>query len=156
TLSLKMREIFRFVEENIQPGTDAKELEYAATNGMLSTLDPHSVLLEPTLYAEMRLNTRGNFGGLGIVIGIRKGALTVLKPMPGTPAWNAGIKAGDRIVRIEKESTVNMMLNDAVNRLRGDPGTNVEVWIQRGDAQPKKYTLRRDVIQVRTVTASSL
>ncbi len=156
TLSLKMREIFRFVEDNIQPGTDAKELEYAATNGMLSTLDPHSVLLEPALYAEMRLNTRGNFGGLGIVIGIRKGQLTVLKPMPGTPAWNAGIKAGDRIVRIEKESTVNMMLNDAVNRLRGDPGTNVEVWIQRGDAQPKKFTLRRDVIQVRTVPAQAL
>src|SRR2546428_5050450 len=72
TLSLKMREVFRFVEENIQPGTDAKELEYAATNGMLSTLDPHSVLLEPSLYAEMRLNTRGNFDGLGIFIVIRK------------------------------------------------------------------------------------
>src|SRR5204863_6342390 len=99
-LSVKMREIFRFIEANIQPGTDAKELEYAATNGMLSTLDPHSVLLEPALYNEMKLNTRGQFGGLGIVIGIRKGALTVLRPMPNTPASQAGIKKGDRIVRI--------------------------------------------------------
>jgi carboxyl-terminal processing protease len=156
TLSGKMTEIFRFIEENIQPGTDAKELEYAATNGMLSTLDPHSVLLEPTLYNEMRLNTRGNFGGLGIVIGIRKGLLTVLKPMPNTPASNAGIKAGDHIVRIEKESTTNMMLNDAVSRLRGDPGSKVEVMIQRGDAAPKKYILTRDVIQVRTIESHLL
>ncbi len=155
-LSLKMREIFRFIGDNIQPGTDAKELEYAATNGMLSTLDPHSVLLEPAVYNEMRLNTRGNFGGLGIVIGIRKGALTVLKPMPNTPASLAGLKAGDRIVRIEKESTVNMMLNDAVNRLRGEPNTEVEIWVQRGDVAAKRYRLTRAVIQVKTIEARAL
>jgi carboxyl-terminal processing protease len=137
TLSLKMREIFKFVSANIQPGTDLKELEYAATNGMLNTLDPHSVLLEPQVYAEMKLTTRGSFGGLGIVIGIRKNVLTVIKPMPNTPASAAGIKAGDHIVRIDKLSTTNMMLNDAVNRLRGDPETKVEVWIQRGPTPPK-------------------
>ena len=151
SLSVKMREIFHFIAENIQTGTDPKELEYAATNGMLSTLDPHSVLLEPAMYTEMRLSTKGKFGGLGIVIGIRKGMLTVLKPMPNTPASQAGIKAGDRIVRIEKESTVNMMLNDAVNRLRGDPDTQVEVWIQRGDTPARRIVLTRAEIQVRSV-----
>jgi carboxyl-terminal processing protease len=116
-LSMKMREIFRFISQNLPPGTDSetvRNIEYAATNGMLSTLDPHSMLLDPQMYNEMKLNTRGSFGGLGIVIGIRKGALTVIKPMPNTPASTAGIKAGDRIVRIDKLSTVNMMLNDAV------------------------------------------
>src|SRR5215831_11372927 len=103
-LSMKMREIFRFISQNLPPGTDSetvRNIEYAAVNGMLSTLDPHSMLLDPQMYNEMKLNTRGSFGGLGIVIGIRKGALTVIRPMPNTPAWNAGIKAGDRIVRIE-------------------------------------------------------
>jgi len=107
-LSMKMREIFRFISQNLAPNTDAetvRNIEYAAVNGMLSTLDPHSMLLDPQMYNEMKLNTRGSFGGLGIVIGIRKGALTVIRPMQGTPAWNAGIKAGDRIIRIEKEST---------------------------------------------------
>ena len=155
-LSFKMREIVRFVEQAIQPGTEPRDLEYAATNGMLNTLDPHSVLLDPQMYNEMRLSTRGKFGGLGIVIGIRKGQLTVLKPMPGTPAAGAGIKAGDRIVRIEKESTVNMMLNDAVSRLRGDPETKVEIWIQRGDQPAKRLVLTRAEIQVKTVEAHPL
>jgi carboxyl-terminal processing protease len=161
-LSMKMREVFRFISQNLPPGTDAetvRNIEYAATNGMLSTLDPHSMLLDPQMYNEMKLNTRGSFGGLGIVIGIRKGALTVIRPMPGTPAYSAGIKAGDRIVRIEKESTVNMMLNDAVARLRGEPDTKVELWIEKvaeKNASPKKFTLTRAVIQVKTVEAHLL
>jgi carboxyl-terminal processing protease len=161
-LSMKMREVFRFISQNLPPGTDSetvRNIEYAATNGMLSTLDPHSMLLDPQMYNEMKLNTRGSFGGLGIVIGIRKGSLTVIKPMPDTPAWKAGVKAGDRIVRIEKESTVNMMLNDAVARLRGDPDTKVELWIEKAgekNAVPKKVVLTRAVIQVKTVEAHML
>ncbi len=161
-LSMKMREIFRFVSQNLAPNTDAetvRNIEYAAVNGMLSTLDPHSMLLDPQMYGEMKLNTRGSFGGLGIVIGIRKGALTVIRPMPGTPAWNAGIKAGDRIIRIEKESTVNMMLNDAVGHLRGEPDTKVELWMEKAtekNAVAKKIVLTRAVIQVKTVEAHML
>ena len=161
-LSFKMREIFRFVSQNLPPGTDkdtVRSIEYAATNGMLSTLDPHSTLLDPTLYNEMKMNTRGSFGGLGIVIGIRKGALTVIKPMPETPAARAGIKAGDRIVRIDKLSTVNLMLQDAVNKLRGDPDTNVEIWIEKGGEKsptPRKVVLTRAVIQVKTVEGHML
>ncbi len=156
-LSTKMKEVFRFVSQHLPPGTDSetvRNIEYSATNGMLNTLDPHSMLLDPTMYNEMKLNTRGSFGGLGIVIGIRKGALTVIRPMPNTPAWAAGIKAGDRIVRIDKLSTVNMMLNDAVGRLRGDPETKVEVWVEKAAEKnpvPKKIVLTRAVIQVKTV-----
>ena len=111
-LSMKMKEIFRFIAQNLPPGTDSetvRNIEYAATNGMLSTLDPHSMLLDPQTYTEMKLTTRGSFGGLGIVIGMRKGELTVIKPYPDTPASKAGIKAGDRIIRIDNESTVNML-----------------------------------------------
>lgn len=161
-LSMKMRDIFGFISAHLPPGTDSetvRNIEYAACNGMLSTLDPHSTLLDPQSYNEMKLNTRGSFGGLGIVIGIRKGALTVIKPMPGTPAWNAGIRAGDRIVRIEKESTVNMMLNDAVSRLRGDPETKVDLWVEKAaekPGSPKRLTLQRAQISVRTVEAHQL
>jgi carboxyl-terminal processing protease len=161
-LSMKMREIFRFISQNLAPNTDAetvRNIEYAAVNGMLSTLDPHSMLLDPQTYNEMKLNTRGSFGGLGIVIGIRKGALTVIRPMPNTPAWNAGIKAGDRIIRIANESTVNMMLNDAVSRLRGEPDSKIELWVEKAaekNAVAKKVVLTRAVIQVKTVEAHML
>jgi carboxyl-terminal processing protease len=161
-LSFKMTEIFKFIAANLPPGTDketVRSIEYAATNGMLSTLDPHSLLLEPAMYNEMKMSTRGSFGGLGIVIGIRKGNLTVIRPMPDTPADKAGIKAGDRIVRIDKLSTVNMMLQDAVSRLRGEPDTKVEVWIEKANEKnpvPKRIVLTRAVIQVKTVEAHLL
>ncbi len=163
TLSMKMREIFRFIQHNLPADMDTesvRNIEYAATNGMLSTLDPHSALLDQASSDALKMDTRGSFGGLGIVIGIRKnGALTVIRPMPNTPAYNAGIRANDRIVRIEKESTVNMMLNDAVSRMRGDPDTKVELWVERGPektAVPKKYLLTRAIIQVKTVEAHML
>jgi carboxyl-terminal processing protease len=156
-LSMKMKEIFRFVAGNLPPNTDSetvRNIEYAATNGMLSTLDPHSMLLDPQTYTEMKLNTRGSFGGLGILIGLRKGELTVIKPYPDTPAWKAGIRAGDRIIRIDRESTVNMLINDAVARLRGEPDTKVEVWVRHANeanAAARRITLTRAIVSTRTV-----
>ncbi len=99
TSRARLREIFDFVQENLK-GTDVdlREVEYAACNGMLHTLDPHSVLLSPEAYKEMNLSTSGQFGGLGIVISIRDQQLTVINPMPGTPAFRAGVKKYDRIV----------------------------------------------------------
>jgi carboxyl-terminal processing protease len=156
-LSMKMKEIFRFVAQNLPPNTDAetvRNIEYAATNGMLSTLDPHSMLLDPQTYTEMKLNTRGSFGGLGILIGLRKGELTVIKPYPDTPAWKAGIRAGDRIIRIDRESTVNMLINDAVARLRGEPDTKVEVWVRHANeanSAARRIVLTRAIVSTRTV-----
>jgi carboxyl-terminal processing protease len=131
-VSARLREIFGFVQENLK-GTevDLREVEYAACNGMLHTLDPHSVLLSPEAYKEMNLSTSGQFGGLGIVISIRDQQLTVINPMPGTPAFRAGVKKYDRITKIGGESTLNMGLNEAVQHLRGAPGTKVTVWIRR-------------------------
>ena len=101
---------------------DLREIEYAACNGMLHTLDPHSVLLSPDAYKDMNLSTSGQFGGLGIVISLRDQQLTVINPMPGTPASRAGLRKYDRIVKIDNEATLNMGLNEAVNHLRGVPG----------------------------------
>jgi carboxyl-terminal processing protease len=156
-LSMKMKEIFRFIAQNLPPGTDqetVRNTEYAATNGMLSTLDPHSMLLDPQTYTEMKLTTRGSFGGLGILIGLRKNELTVIKPYPDTPASKAGIKAGDRIIRIDNESTANMLINDAVSRLRGEPDTKVTVWVKKPNepnTSAKKIVLTRAVVSTHTV-----
>ncbi|HEY2746225.1 MAG TPA: MXAN_5808 family serine peptidase [Polyangia bacterium] len=156
-LSMKMKEIFRFIAQNLPPGTDqetVRNTEYAATNGMLSTLDPHSMLLDPQTYTEMKLTTRGSFGGLGILIGLRKGELTVIKPYPDTPASKAGIKAGDRIIRIDNESTANMLINDAVSRLRGEPDTKVTIWVRKAteaNAAARKIVLTRAIVSTHTV-----
>jgi C-terminal peptidase prc len=125
------------------------EVEIAATNGMLYTLDPHSVLLDVESFKEMRTQTQGKFGGLGIVIGMdRKGRIIVKKPMPETPASRAGIKAKDHIARINNESTMNMTLTEAVDRLRGDVGSSVDVYIERAGVEGvKKYPITRDSIR---------
>ena len=160
-VSARLREIFDFVQENLK-GTevDLREVEYAACNGMLHTLDPHSVLLSPEAYKEMNLSTSGQFGGLGIVISIRDQQLTVINPMPGTPAFRAGVKKYDRITKIGGESTLNMGLNEAVQHLRGAPGTKVTVWIRRdgpdGWQQAKPFELTREVIKVQSVESKSL
>lgn len=155
-VSARLREVFDFVQENLK-GTevDLREVEYTACNGMLHTLDPHSVLLSPEAYKEMNLSTTGQFGGLGIVISIRDQQLTVINPMPGTPAFRAGVKKYDRIVKIGGESTLNMGLNEAVQHLRGAPGTKVTVWLRRdgpdGFQTPKPFELTREVIKVQSV-----
>jgi carboxyl-terminal processing protease len=154
TLTRKLQEIFRFVQPNLQPVPEKEaerrlvEIEMAATNGMLYTLDPHSVLLDVETYKDMKTQTQGKFGGLGIVIEMdKKNRITVKRPMLDTPAIRVGIKAKDHIVRINNESTTNMTLNEAVERLRGDPDTNVDVYVER-DTSPgiKKFTITRAFI----------
>jgi carboxyl-terminal processing protease len=160
-VSARLRDIFAFVQDGLR-GTevDLREVEYAACNGMLHTLDPHSVLLSPEAYKEMNLSTSGQFGGLGIVISIRDQQLTVMNPMPGTPAGRAGIRRYDRIMKIGNESTLNMGLNEAVQHLRGAPGSKVSVWLHRdgADGWPgvKEFVLQRETIKVASVESRML
>ena len=155
SLRTKLQEIFQFVQPNLQPVPEKEEsrrlveIEMAATNGMLYTLDPHSVLLDVETYKDMRTQTQGKFGGLGIVIEMdKKNRITVKRPMPDTPAIRVGIKAKDHIVRINNESTMNMTLNEAVERLRGDVDTNVDVYVERDNAPGvKKFTITRAFIR---------
>ncbi len=124
------------------------EIEYAMINGMLSTLDPHSVFLPPESAKKMEEDNDGEFGGLGITIHALKGELAVEYPLEDTPAYRAGIKAGDEILKIEGESTLNMDLDDAVSKMRGQPGTPVTITINRPEfTQPKDLTIVRDQIK---------
>src|SRR6185503_5080733 len=105
------------------------DLIYGSLKGMLASLDPHSQFLDPEEYKELKTETQGKFGGLGIEISIRDGLLTVITPIEDTPAWNAGVKAGDRIVKIENELTKDITLNDAVKKLRGKPGSSIHITV---------------------------
>lgn len=142
-----------FIEEHLQGDrhVELPKVEYALINGMLGTLDPHSVFIEPDDFKEMQVQNKGKFGGLGITIGIRDRRLTILYPLQGTPAWRAGLRAMDRIVRIEEESTINMALDEAVDRLRGDVGTPIRITIEREGDPPQQVTLVREEIKVPSV-----
>ncbi|MFH1808415.1 MAG: MXAN_5808 family serine peptidase [Pseudomonadota bacterium] len=156
-MTFRLRDILRFVDRELPPDVDRRDIEYAVINGMLQTLDPHSILLTPRFYEEMKMSTRGEFGGLGIVIAIRDGRLTVVAPIDGTPAHMAGIRRLDQIVRIGEESTINMALDEAVERLRGAPGTQVTIWVQREPwTEPRKFVMTRARIKIESVTAQLL
>jgi carboxyl-terminal processing protease len=156
-MSFTLKDVFEFVVKNMRPVEDMREIEYAAVNGMLQTLDPHSVLLRPELYREMKLTTKGEFGGLGFVIQMKEGVLTVMKVLPKTPAFRAGIKREDQITRIGEESTVNMDLNDAVGKLRGPIDSRVTITIARkGWEKPQTMTVTRALITIESVQSKLL
>jgi len=136
-----------YVEE-----TNSKDLVYGAIKGMLETLDPHSAFMPPNVYKEMQEESRGRFEGLGIEITSKEGILTVVSPIEDTPAFKAGIQAGDQIVKIDGELTKNLTLMDSVKRMRGPKGTKVTITIMReGFTKPREFTLTRDVIPIRSV-----
>ena len=126
-----------YVEENYVDEVDERGLVYAAAEGVLSSLDPHSVFMPPDIYAEMKKDSAGEFGGVGIEVTEREGAVTVVAPIPGTPAERAGIQPHDRIVRIDGESTKDMSVLDAARRMRGVPGTTVVLTLERDPADPR-------------------
>src|SRR5437868_5622479 len=151
-----MHEVFSFVRDNLVTQSDQREIEYAAINGMLSTLDPHSWLLKPDVYKEMKVQTRGEFGGLGFVISMIEDKLTVRKVLKNTPAWKGGVKKGDVITQIDNDSTVSMELQEAVDRMRGKPGTKVSIWVAHKGAEPKRLDLTRALVTYETVVSKLL
>ena len=160
-VAARLREVFAFLQANLKDTeVELRDVEYAACNGMLRTLDPHSVFMSPEAYKEMNLSTSGHFGGLGIVISIRDQMLTIMKPMPDTPAGNSGLKRLDRITKINNESTLNMPLDDAVQRLRGKPGSKVTIWVHRDGADgwtgSRPFELTREQIQIKSIEAKAL
>lgn len=132
--------------------TSYEDLIYGSLKGLLQNLDSHSQFLDPDMYEDMREDTTGKFGGLGIVIGTRDNVLTVISPMEDTPGYEAGLMAGDKIVEIDGESTEGIALSEAVKRLRGDPGTDVTIRVLRaGDKEFRTLTITREIISVPSV-----
>ena len=145
-------EILALVESNYVDNVNADDLIEGAIRGMVKALDPHTSYMPPKSYKEMLVDTTGKFGGLGIEIRLRRGLLPVVSPIEDTPADKAGILAGDKIIKIEGESTLDMTLTDAVNRLRGKSGSPVTITVYRDSIESSlDVTIVRDIIKVRSV-----
>jgi carboxyl-terminal processing protease len=145
-------DILTLVKENYVIDPPSKKLIYNAVNGMLSGLDPHSSYMDAQQYADMQVQTSGQFGGLGLEVTQTAGLLKVITPIDGTPGSRAGIKPGDIIVEINGHSTEGMNLDNAVTQMRGAPGTNVTLTIKRsGINAPVHVTLTREIIKIQDV-----
>ncbi len=133
------------------------EIVNKAIEGMLTNLDAHSTFLTKKKYTELKIQTEGEFGGLGITVGMKNGALTVIAPIDDTPAYKAGIKSGDIIIKIEDKSTLNMTIDEAVSLMRGKPKTKVELTVVRKSEQkPLTIDIVRDIIKVQSVNAKTI
>jgi len=143
------------IENHYVNEVDEEKLFYSALDGMVRSLDQHSQFLAPELYEELRISTTGEFGGLGIQISIRDGILTIISPIEGTPADEAGLRPGDRIIEIEGQTTKDVTLEEAVKRLRGPKGAEVTIRIWRalkgGTSETRLVTIVRDIIHVKSV-----
>ncbi len=145
-------DVLSIVKRNYVEEVDSKDLIYGAINGMLTSLDPHSSFMPPESFKEMQVETKGSFGGVGIEITMRSGVLTVVSPIDDTPAFKAGIEAGDIIIKIDGERTADMGIMDAVKRMRGKKKTKVVLTIVReGVLEPVDYPIVRAIIKIKSV-----
>jgi len=145
-------EVLRQIEENYVEPQDSEELIYAAIKGMVEGLDPHSAFMTKQEHKDLMIETKGSFSGVGIEITTRDNLITVVSPIEGTPAYRAGIKAGDQIIAINDEPTNEMTLSDAVKRIRGPKGSDVKLTVRReGSDKPLDFSITRDVIPLRSV-----
>ena len=137
--------------------TDYEELIHSALRGMLEELDPHSDFMDPKDFKGMQEDTRSEFGGLGVVVTRKEERLVIVAPMEGTPGFRAGLLPGDVLLEIDGQSAEKMSLRDAVDRLRGEAGTSVELAVAReGEGEPRKFRLEREVIKVPSVRGAKI
>ena len=145
-------EVFGAIKSGYVEAVPDKKLITGAINGMLSDLDPHSSYLDPEAFKEMQVGTQGEFGGLGIEVGMEDGFVKVVSPIEDTPAFRAGLKPGDLIIKLDDTPVKGMTLNDAVKKMRGKPKAPIRITILRkGEPKPFEVTLIRDVIRVQSV-----
>jgi carboxyl-terminal processing protease len=150
-------EVFGRVKSDYVEPVDDKKLITEAINGMLTGLDPHSAYLDQEAFRELQVGTQGEFGGLGIEVGMEDGFVKVVAPIDDTPASRAGVKPGDLIVKLDDTSVKGMTLNDAVKRMRGRPNTPITLTIVRkGDSKPLVVTLTRAVIKIQSVKSKMI
>lgn len=148
----KFADVFGRIKQDYVEEIDDVTLINYAIRGMLSGLDPHSVYLEPSAFSDLRENTTGSFGGLGIEVGMENGFVKVIAPIDDTPAARGGVEAGDLIIQLDDTPVKGMSLSEAVEKMRGEIGTDIKLTIVRAkEREPIKLTLKRDVIQVTSV-----
>jgi len=134
-----------------------KDMVYGALRGALSSLDPHSQFMDPDTYDELKVDTEGRFGGLGVEISIKDGLITVITPLEDTPAWKAGIKPGDKIIKINSELTRGMDLTAAMKKLRGKPGEMVNLTVMRGpDKELLEFKIIRAAIKINDIKTAEI
>jgi len=145
-------EIFGKIKSDYVEPVEDKKLITEAINGMLAGLDPHSSYLDPEAFKDLQVGTQGEFGGLGIEVGMEDGFVKVVSPIEDTPAYKAGVKAGDLVIKLDETPVKGMTLNDAVKKMRGKPGTNIVLTIVRkGETKPLTITITRAVIKIKSV-----
>jgi len=150
-------EVLTQVQKSYVDETKVKDLVQGAIRGMLSTLDPHSAYMTPEMFKEMQVETKGEFGGVGIQIGVKENRLAVIAPIEGTPAYRAGIKPGDFIIKVNDEPTKDLTLMDAVQKMRGPKGSKINLTVQReGTPDPLQFMLIRDTIKIESVKSKVL
>ena len=149
---LKFTRVLNLIESQYVDELNTTTLINKALKGLLSNLDAHSAYMDAKSFKDLNIQTKGEFGGLGIVVGMKKGALTVIAPIDDTPAKKAGIKAGDIILKIDNKSTLGMTIDEAVNLMRGKPKTKITLTIVRkGENKPLKIKIIRDIIKIKSV-----
>ncbi len=150
-------EVFGRIKNDYVEPVDDKKLISEAINGMLSGLDPHSAYLDEEAFKELQVGTQGEFGGLGIEVSMEDGFVKVVAPIEDTPAWKAGLKAGDLIIKLDDTNVKCMTLNEAVKLMRGKPNTDITLtYIRKGLSEPKVVTITRAIIQIQSVKSKLL
>ena len=145
-------DVLSLIQKNYVDEKDSSEIIYESIKGMVKDLDPHSSFMPPSVYKELQVETKGKFGGLGIEITTKDRILTIVSPIEDTPAYRAGLKTGDKIVKIEDTPTKNMGIMDAIKLMRGKPGTKIRITVERESfRKPKVFTIIRDIIKIRSV-----
>lgn len=153
----KLTKVIGTIEKFYVDDIKLQEIVNKALKGLMTELDAHSTYMDPKYYKEMKIQTKGEFGGLGIVVGMRDGALTVISPIDDTPAYDAGVKAGDIILKINDKSTLNMTLDEAVGIMRGKPKSIISITVVReGERKPMKIEIVRDIIKIQSVYAKTI
>src|SRR6266480_233320 len=150
-------EVFGAIKTNYVEPVEDKKLITEAINGMLTGLDPHSAYLDQEAFKELQVGTQGQFGGLGIEVGMEDGFVKVISPIEDTPAFKAGIKPGDLIIKLDEMPVKGMTLTDAVKKMRGKPNTQITLTISRkGETVPVVVTLTRAIIRVQSVKSKTI
>jgi carboxyl-terminal processing protease len=145
-------EVFNAIKQGYVEPVEDKQLITHAISGMLANLDPHSAYLDVDAFKDLQVSTQGEFGGLGIEVGMEDGLVKVVSPIEDTPAYRAGIKSGDLIIKLDETPVKGMTLNDAVKKMRGKPKTTIKLTILRkGEAKPLEIVIERDKIKVQSV-----